>query len=85
MCSCAALYFVRLPFYGFKATGVYLELFLSRRSVILSAYMIDTICYTKRSVILHFFFLKTGGVGDDELSLRFIALLLHGLFLCILQ
>ena len=34
---------MRSPFYGFKATGVYLELFLSRHSVILSAYMIDSI------------------------------------------
>ena len=63
MCSCAALYFVRSPFYGFKATGVYLELFLSRRSVILSAYMIDTICYTKLSVILRFFLKNGGGWG----------------------
>ena len=58
MCSCAALYFVRsLCPYGFKATGVSLELFLSRRSVITYANMIYN-----RSVILRF--LVSSGGGD---------------------
>ena len=73
MCSCAALYFVRSPCpYGFKATGVALELFLSRRSVITYANIIY-----KRSVILRF--LVSSGGGCVELSLRFSLFLLHGL------
>ena len=71
--TCAALYFVRSPCpYGFKATGVALELFLSRRSVITYANIIY-----KRSVILRF--LVSSGGGCVELSLRFSIFLLHGL------
>ena len=69
------LYFVRSPFtYGFNVTGVY-YVFLSRYSVI--AFMLS--CSSKRSAIIRFL-LNLGGRGVDELSLRFIIFLLHGLY-----
>ena len=54
-----------------QVTGVFLTLFTRSlcdliHTVILNAFILR-------------FFCKMGGMGDDELSLRFIVLLLHGL------
>ena len=53
-----------------QVIGVLLTLYTRSLCVIFDLY--DT-------VILHVFFCEIEGGGDDELSLRFIVLLLHGL------
>ena len=47
-------------------------------------FMSDIYISSVINIYVFFFFFKSGGGGDNELSLRFIILLTHGLF-CVLQ